>query len=444
MWCKRLVLLALSLWTGCAAPPRHLVLVSVDTLRADHVGVYGGGAGTPAIDALAAEGVVYRWAFAAAPFTLPAVSAMLTGRFPEDIGIHDNETILPPDVPTLAHRLRAHGFRTGAVVSNWILREAAGLNAGFDAYDARYTDREAFRNVPERIAAHTTDAALTMLDRLRATGERVFLWVHYQDPHGPYLPPDDLRARYLERERARPDGHRLLPVLPIDRGLGGIHPYQYVPDEREVAFYRAGYRGEVHHVDLEVGRFLDGVRARLPWDETPVVFTADHGEALGEGEYWFSHGETLSEGQVRVPLVIRVPGDAPGVRDDVAASVDIVPTVLRLLGVDDGFTGRGRDLRAGRGQSVAYMATLDAGRTPTFGLVAGGWRYVVAHEPLREVLVPLGQEEATADAPDGELARRRTEIARLRAGLAHAARAPQQALSADDRARLRALGYVAE
>jgi arylsulfatase A-like enzyme len=369
----------------------------------------------------------------------------MTGRFPEDLGVHNNDFVLPPDTPTLATRLRAHGFRTGAVVSNWILREASGVNAGFDHYDARYEEREAFRNVPERTAVHTTDAALEMLARLVDDGAgRVFLWVHYQDPHGPYLPPEALRAEHLADERARPDGRRELPVLETDRGFGGIHPYQYVEGRREVAFYRAGYDGEVAHTDAEVGRLIAGIRARLPASETVLVFTADHGESLGELDYWFSHGETLSEGQVRVPLIVQVPGDAPGVREDVVATVDLVPTVLAALGVDARIDGRGRDLRARGARSIAYLAALDAGHTPTFGLVGHGRRYVVAYEPERESLMPLGDETPEAGVPEAVLRERRGELAAIRTRLAHAARASRQALSAEDRQRLRALGYVTD
>jgi len=437
----------LPLWLGCSGrPPRHLVLITVDTLRADHVGAYGRAGLTPAIDRLAADGVVFRWAFTAAPFTLPSVSAMMTGRFPEDLGVHNNDVVLPPDTPTLATRLRAHGFRTGAVVSNWILREASGVNVGFDQYDARYTEREAFRNIPERTAAHTTDAALAMLGQLADGGSgRVFLWVHYQDPHGPYLPPDELRARHLEDERARPDGRRDLPVLETDRGFGGIHPYQYVEGHREVAFYRAGYDGEVEHTDAEVGRLIEGIRARLPASETLLVFTADHGESLGERDYWFSHGETLSEGQVRVPLIVQMPGDARAVREDVVATVDLVPTLLRALGVDEADVGgRGRDLRAGGVGSVAYLAALDAGHTPTFGLVGNRSRYVVTYEPERESLMKLGDETPEAGVSEAVLREHRGELAAIRTRLAHAARASRQALSAEDRERLRALGYVTD
>jgi arylsulfatase A-like enzyme len=440
-------IVTLPLWLGCSRgqPPRHLVLVTVDTLRADHVGAYGRPGLTPALDRLAAESVVFRWAFAAAPFTLASVSAIMTARFPEDLGIYNNDLVLPPETPTLATRLRAHGFRTGAVVSNWILREAAGLNVGFDAYDARYAEREAFRNIPERTAVPTTDAALAMLERLADGGSgRVFLWVHYQDPHGPYLPPGDLRARHLADEQARPEGRRELPVLATDRGLGGIHPYQYVEGQREVAFYRAGYDGEVQHTDAEIGRLLEGIRRRLPPAETVLVVTADHGESLGELDYWFSHGETLSEGQMRVPLIVRIPGDARGVRDDVVATVDLLPTLLHALGVDDEAGGRGRDLRAGAGRSVAYLAALDAGHTPAFGLVGNGRRYVVSYEPEKETLTPLGDETPERDPSADELRARRSELAALRTGLARAARASRQALSADDRQRLRALGYLTD
>jgi arylsulfatase A-like enzyme len=385
-------------------------------------------------------------AYSAAPFTLASISTLLTSRWPEEIGMVSNDTVLPRDVPTLARRLRRRGWRTGAVVSNFVLRPAAGLGRGFDAYDANYPGREAHRDMPERTAVATTDAALDLLARLTADGSApVFLWVHYQDPHGPYLPPDGLREPFLAAERARPDGRRRLPVHPDDRGIGGIPRYQYETDQHEPAWYRAGYAGEIAHADREIGRLLSGVDRLLPPAETAVVLTADHGEGLGEADYWFTHGEFVSDPLVRVPLLMRVPGEAAGRRHDVAAHVDVVPTVLALLGVPPMPGARGRDLRAARATAtVPYLTTLAVAGVPRFGLVQDGYKYVVDAEPggARERLFALPREDHDVGAQDAaRLAALRGALAALRAGLAPAGIARQE-LGAEDRARLRALGYA--
>ena len=157
------------LFAGCAEnPPELLLLITVDTLRADRVGAFGSRYDlTPNIDALAAESVVFETAYAAAPFTLPSVSGLMTGRHPEALGIHRNESLVPDDVPTLASELSSRGWRTQAVVSNVILRHESGIASGFDVFDDEFPQAEAVRRWPERTAADTTDAALGSLRECR-------------------------------------------------------------------------------------------------------------------------------------------------------------------------------------------------------------------------------------------------------------------------------------
>src|SRR5689334_3975070 len=214
-WLGVVTLAGLVPLAGCRTPPARLVLlVSVDTLRADRLGAYGSTLGlTPRLDRFASEGVVFETTYAAASFTLPSLGALLTSRYPEEIGIAGNSTVLAAGAPVLAGALGNRGFRTAAVVSNYVLRPASGFGAGFETYDATFPQREALRPVPERTAPETTAAALRALDALRATGgDRLFLWVHYQDPHGPYAPPDALRSRALEMENKAADAAHVLPV----------------------------------------------------------------------------------------------------------------------------------------------------------------------------------------------------------------------------------------
>ena len=360
------------------AAPRLLLLVTADTLRADHVDAFGGPPGlTPRIDALARESVAFENAYAAAPLTLPSLASLFTGWHPEELGIRSNEAALPDSAPTLAGDLRERGWRTAAVVGNFVLRRASGLARGFDRYDDDLTQREAVRRWPERIARETTDAALAVLDACAA--ERCFVWVHYQDPHGPYDPPPGVRERHLPAAGEAPDARRRLPVGRGQAGLGEIPAYQVLAGRRDVAFYRAGYRGEVEYVDAQIGRLLDGVRERRLWERSVVVFAADHGESLGEQEVWFAHGENLGDAQVRVPLLLRVPGREASRRGELASLADLRATLLALLA--PGADVRGRDLLgpgAERAASRPYLATLRGSEVPRFGLVEGGYKLVVS------------------------------------------------------------------
>ena len=235
----------------------NLLLVSVDTLRADHLGAYGAPPGlTPELDALARESVVYERAFSPASHTLPSIAALLTGREPEEVGVLSNRTVLPQAVPTLATLLWLRGYRTGAVVSSAVLVPEAGFARGFDRYDSSLPQREAIRHVPERLGKDTTDAALELLDELAADEDRpFFLWVHFQDPHGPYTPPPE----YAETPRppvAAPD--HPVPLGTDISGLGQIPSYQVLNGSRDPSVYRTAYAGEVRYVDAQ------GCYRRLP------------------------------------------------------------------------------------------------------------------------------------------------------------------------------------
>jgi arylsulfatase A-like enzyme len=386
-----LVLACPLLCLACGEEPRDLVLVSVDTLRADHLGAYGDGRGlTPHLDALAAESIRYERAYAPVPLTLPSLAGLLTGHHPDDLGVRDNVSRLPAGVTTLAQRLHEHGFRTGAVVANGIAREYTGLATGFEIYDVQFTLD--WRPGAEERTALTTDVALHVADALRqGRPGPLFLWVHYLDPHGPYEPEDADRERLLAGERQRSDGGRLLEVSPNSRGLGAIPRYQYQAPHHEVAWYRAGYAGEVARVDREVGRLLEGLAARGILERAVLVFTADHGEALGEDDYWFAHGERLGDASVRVPLLIRVPGRPPEVRPELASLLDVAPTLAHLAGVpwED---ASGIDLlgaAAGRPRSLLLATGEAASSSPGRALVGSEWK-----------LVRRGDEESLFHLPD--------------------------------------------
>jgi arylsulfatase len=423
---------------GTLARP-HVLLVVVDTLRADHLGAYGDPRGlSPHIDALAEESVVFRRAYSPASYTLPSVVGLLTGRFPQSLGVHANLAIFQGAVPTLAVRLRSHGWRTAAVVSNPVLERRVGLHVGFDHYDDVRVNRE---------GRATTDAALRRIDEHVAThpGTPLFLWVHYQDPHGPYAPPPGYRERHLAVEAGRPDGARELPRDPTHVGLGAIPKNVWVEGHPEVSYYRAGYAGEVQFVDEQVGRLLDHA-ARSLGDDTVVVFAADHGEAMGEGDYWFAHGERLTDPIVRVPLMFRVPGRKPEVRADVASLVDVLPSLAALLGLEAGSELPGRDLLAPGASASGSPVWLTTGRHATVereGLVREGYKYVVSGrgEEREERVYRIGgsyADERPVELDGLEDLRDAFEAMRAREGVA---RVEPPALDEETRERLDALGY---
>jgi arylsulfatase A-like enzyme len=374
----------------------------------------------------------------------------MTGRYPEEIGVRNNESAVAASVPTLASALRAAGWQTHAVVSNWVLRRSSGLAAGFDAYDDTFPQLEATRPMPERIAGDTTTAALRAIQGCRAErGARCFVWVHYQDPHGPYQPPEALRERFLARERAEPDGRRTLPLLSDFSGLGGIPNYQALRDQREIAFYRAGYDGEVAYIDQEVGRLLAGLGGET--ERAIVVFSADHGESLGERDLWFAHGEHLTEAQVQVPVWLRVPGRRPARRDDIASLLDLHVTLLGLAtGAAPPPTGHGRDLLApdaANGSSRVYLATLGGSREKRFGWIEDGYKFVILYrnDIWQGQLFRLGDDTIDLAAPAPQLASSlRERIAEFHDRMPEVETVVRaEPLSEEHRANLRALGYEA-
>ncbi|MCA9729884.1 MAG: sulfatase-like hydrolase/transferase, partial [Candidatus Eisenbacteria bacterium] len=203
-------------------------------------------------------------------------------------------------------------------------------------------DRESNRHTPERIGAHTTQAALRWLQN--APHDRPFLlWVHYQDPHGPYTPPREYQSAFLD-ESAKGD---LLRVTDSVKGQGGIPSYQMLEHHRERGYYVAQYDAEILYYDQCLHDLVDGLRSGGWWDSSLVVWTSDHGEGMGEHEYYFAHGDYLYPSQLRVPLGLWGKGVAPGVVDStLAQSSDIVPTVLAAAGIEPRIPLPGRNLLA--------------------------------------------------------------------------------------------------
>jgi arylsulfatase A-like enzyme len=329
-----LLLLTAAPGAALAAGTRNVLLVTVDTLRADHLSSYGFALETsPRIDALAAGAALFERAVAASSSTAPSHASILTSLYTRQhsIGYRNGDTRLAGE-PTLPEVLRREGYATGAFVSNVVLRRRAGLDRGFETYDDELPDAESHRPLAfERRARETTLRALKWLEEAH---EPFFLWVHYQDPHGPYDAPDGYAERF---ELPRDPHEKPLPVLESSLASGGIPAYQVLPGLTLPSQYRARYAGEIRYADHWIGRLLDAPRVR----DAIVVLTADHGESLGEGGRYFMHGTTTLPAEAHVPLLLRAPGIAPRRLSTTVSHVDILPTVLELVGVaaPDGVRG---------------------------------------------------------------------------------------------------------
>lgn len=331
-------LVLLSWATACSQPASpNLLLITVDTLRADRLSCYGGPGGVGReICALGESGTRFQWAFSTAASTAPAMTSMLTSLYlPQHEVWQDMRSKLDPKFETLASELKKGGYQTAAFVSNPVLWKERQLDRGFDHYDDEMSRREPGRpNLRERAAAATTDAALAWARE--ATGPW-FIWVHYQDPHGPYLPPGATLPEEIE-------GSRKLRVLNDASGFRGIPIYQKLADLRGLQTYEEMYLAEIRYADRQIGRLLRSLDSLGP--RPGVLLTADHGEAFGEDAFYMAHGHSPALELVRVPMLWRPPAGGPSgglVRESVSL-VDVAPTLLHLAGLPIPGSFRGRSL----------------------------------------------------------------------------------------------------
>jgi choline-sulfatase len=384
---------------------RNVLLVTLDTTRADHLGVYGARrARTPHLDAIAREGAWFARASSSIPLTLPAHASLMTGTTPLRHGVRDNHGATLEQGRTLAEVLREAGFATGGFVGSLVLARSTGIARGFDAFDDAIAGADARR--AERDGAEVVERALAFWDARAA--ERVFAWLHFYDPHLPYQPRGELAREYADDP----------------------------------------YAGEVAYVDALVGRLLDFLKRRGLYESTLIVVTADHGEGLGEhGEP--DHGVFLYESTLRVPLVVRVPGGGPGRVDALVRDVDVMPTILDWLGLAPPAAVEGRSfaslLRGGPDEPRTAVALSDYARdhygwSPLAALRDARYKYVAAPEPELYDLEQDPGETRNIAAERAPLAERLR--ARLGEQLASASGTAAAAADPEREERLRALGYA--
>ena len=325
-----------------AGPPPHVFLITVDTLRADHLSMNGYARATsPNIDALAAEALHFEQAVAVLPKTGPSVTTHLSGLDPCAHGVTANRYQIPPQVTLVAERFAAAGYRTAAFVSNPVLAEEKGYSRGFSKYQV-FAKVGGLDDMNRR--------ALKWMEK-QDWQQPTFVWLHYIDPHGPYTPKGEYRDLFQDDEIARADT-RTLPTTyeplegwPANYVLGAIPAYQVRGDENRVAFYVASYDAEIRYMDAAVGEVLDFLRERKLFDGAGILFTADHGESQGEHDYWFEHGWYANEDWQRIPMVVKPPGGVKPRRiPQQVSNLDTCPTLLAMAGIEPPDDAPGRSL----------------------------------------------------------------------------------------------------
>jgi len=411
-----------SAFAGESIPRANVLLITVDTLRADRLGCYGyRRVQTPNIDRLAREGVQFDRAMAQVPLTLPSHAVILTGTYPMYNQVRDFTGVgLPGNVGLLSEAFERHGYATAAFVSAFVLDGSWGLRRGFQTYDDVFDAKQFENRAPgsiERPAKETVDRFLSWLSS--RPPQPFFIWLHLFDPHSPYSPPEPYRTQYA--------GHL--------------------------------YDGEIAYCDAQLGRVFEALKRAGAYDRTLIVLLSDHGESLGEhGEE--EHGFFLYSATLRVPLIVKLAGGRPSRTSRVEAvvgTVDVAPTILQLLGLSDPLTHQfqGSSLasliagKAAGGDRVAYAETYyprnSFGWSPLSALIGPRYSYIDAPNPeLYDPTTDPGEKvnlytQRRAEA-NALRARLETLVQRYSAKAGPVGGAP---LPAETLEKLKSLGYMA-
>jgi len=397
-----------------------VILISIDTCRADVLSCYGyDRKTTPYIDEFAEDATLFENAISAVPITLPSHCSMLTGTIPPYHGVRSNmgQRLMPTN-QTLAETLQAWGYATGAVVSAFVLDHQHGLDQGFDDYADTFRPGPDGRPPNERGAAETTEVAIKWL-RERADQNNLFLFVHYYDPHLPYQPPQEFLDRFGNGEWDR-------------------------------------YAGEVAYVDRQIGLVLAELKRLDLYDDALIIITSDHGEMMGEhGE--MGHQFFIYQPAVRVPLIMKLPGQSVGRRvTEMVGLVDVLPTVCSSVGAEAPTSLDGRDLSAclagsaepPGGSRTMYAESVAPRRfdaNELWGLVGKQWKYIYTTRPeLYDLPRDPGEaQDLYAQEPD----RARAMEDQLRDILKTRTRQVSPAgtqIDSEARQRLESLGYVGQ
>ncbi len=393
---------------------RQIILISIDTCRADYLSCYGyPRRTTPNIDAIAQQAVLFEQVITPVPLTLPAHSSMLTGTIPPYHGVRNNLNYKFREWNTsVAEILREHDYRTGAIISAFVLDAQFGLNQGFETYNDDFIEARHYGEYMERKAQETSEFACRWLEENR--DEKFFLFLHYFDPHDAYVPPEPFASRFADNL----------------------------------------YAGEIAYTDDCIGRVIEKLKALGLYDSSLIIIVSDHGEGLGQHAEE-THGYFIYQSTVRVPLIFKLPGGSkPSKVSEPVAVIDIAPTILRMLRVPVPAKVQGRDLsglftkkQGGKKQKEIYCESIGAtqyGCNPLFGVVQGRWKYIETTKP--ELYDIVQDPDETKNLVETETRQAKILQDRLKHILSEQGHAGQEdskaTLDQKSLQRLASLGYV--
>lgn len=434
-WLFLALICLLLLGGGCRKSPPSVVLVSIDSLRYDDaVGSNRGRRIAPRLERLGREGVVFAQAYSTAPWTTPAMMAVMTGLAPAAHGVEEHDRALASEVPLLAERFKAAGYRTAAFVPEVTLRPEFGFSRGFDEYDLQSFGHQ-------RLSSPTLiGKVLNKLEHWKGDPAPFFLWVHLWDPHYNYNPPPPFDQLFREGQ----------PPASQDVQCLKWRPNVVSPDE--VRFLRGQYRGEIAFTDRFLGDLLDYLKTQRLEERIVLAVVGDHGEAFEE-HGWLGHTNRVDDEVLHVPLLLRWSGKLAPTRVEEAVSTErIGRTLLDLAGLPSAGFGAGlplpvRGIAPAEAPNVVFAETVRQG---CFSAVREGReKYILDHQGCRETLFDLAtdpgeQRDVAANRPERvrhfrELLWRETER-NARLAIPKAALPPAVAEQAE--AQLRSLGYV--
>lgn len=392
----------------------NVLLVTLDTTRADHVGCYGyEKAKTPNIDFLAAEGIMFSNAYCQVPLTLPSHCSLLTGTYPLYHQVHNNGFYyLDPSHTTIAEVLRKEGFKTGAFVSSFTVDSRFGLDQGFDFYDDTFAEKEMLKSFRSEKRAEKVFASFSQwLDE--NFDQNFFCWIHFFDPHVPYDPPPPFKEDFPE----------------------------------------SPYDGEISYMDHYIGQILDELREKDIFDKTIIILAGDHGEAFGEKDE-IDHGYFIYDVTLRVPLIFYSPKYLPQgkVVEARVRLIDVMPTVLEMLAIPIGEEVQGVSLLPyieGRTkQSLSsyietYFPRENYGCSELIGLIHGDWKYVQAPKPELYDLKSDPREENNVFQKEEKVASiLMKKLEGMISEFSLKKKTERRRLTSQEKERLRSLGYV--
>lgn len=410
------IILLASLGGGCgggerdAPAPRptsrpNVLFITVDTLRADHLGAYGYPRDTsPNIDALARAGILFRYGIVQWPKTSPSMASLFTSTYGNRNGVmRKTRQKIGREFDLVAEVFDRAGYQTAAVVTNGNLGRKYQFDQGFDHFV------EIWQDAPQQEAEAVTGPALTWLEA-HARAAPFFMWLHYVDPHARYEPPERFASLFVGDAHYDKAKRAIVHPRSRDRDIGGIPQRANLDDCEEIDYYVAQYDAEIRYVDEQVGRVLRKLDALGLAETTLIVFTADHGESLGDHNYFFEHGRFPYDASSRVPLIMKLPTLATK-RDVVEPPVGllhVVPTLLDAAGLPIPAHAQGRSVLPflrGEGPGVPKHTFTEAGYERNYQRVirTAEWKLVYVPDPeLRRVMTGAEFELYDVEHDPGE------------------------------------------